>query len=56
MDDLFNKSVCEADLKKASNYREELPGIIKKDSFAHIGDEPIHFPTSVKEMIVKFRN
>jgi len=63
MDDLFSKSVCEADIKKATNYRDELPEIIKtvlksigdKDSFAHIGDEPIHFSTSVKEMIDKFR-
>jgi serine O-acetyltransferase len=63
MDDIFKNSACEADIKEASHYRDELPKVIKTvlksmddlDSFAHIGDEPIHFSTSVKEMIDKFR-
>ncbi len=63
MDDYFKNIACETDIKEASQYREELPKVIKTvlesmeddRSFAHIGDEPIHFSTSVKEMIDKFR-
>ena len=63
MDDFFKNSVCQAEMEEASKYRRELPGVINsvlksmedKRCFAHIGDEPIHFSTSVKEMIDKFR-
>ena len=63
MDEFFKNSVCQTDIEEASHYREELPKVIKMvlksmeddRSFAHIGDEPIHFSTSVKEMIDKFR-
>jgi serine O-acetyltransferase len=63
MDDVFKNSVCKEDIKEASRYREKLPEVIKEilasmddeRSFAHIGDEPIHFTTSVKEMIDRFR-
>lgn len=44
--------------------RSALPGIIEQiintlddpECFAHIGDEPIHFSTSVRDMIEKLRN
>ena len=63
MDDFFKNSECQAEMEEASLYRKELPGVINsvlksmedKRCFAHIGDEPIHFSTSVKEMIDKFR-
>ncbi|MCK5310676.1 MAG: serine acetyltransferase [Desulfobacteraceae bacterium] len=63
MDEFFKNSVCQTDIEEASQYREELPKVIKTvlksmeddKTFAHIGDEPIHFSTSVKEMIDKFR-
>ena len=63
MDDFFKNSVCQNEMEEASLYRKELPGVINtvlrsmedERCFAHIGDEPIHFSTSVKEMVDKFR-
>ncbi len=57
------KNTCRAERETASVYRRELPGAIEailaslqdERCFAHVGDEPIHFSTSVKEMIEKFR-
>jgi len=54
---------CQTERDNASAYRKELPQVIHtilasmndERCFAHIGDEPIHFSTSVKEMIDKFR-
>ncbi|MBU1345172.1 MAG: serine acetyltransferase [Proteobacteria bacterium] len=63
MDDFFKNNICQTGSKTASEHRKELPKVINtilssmEDDrcFAHIGDEPIHFSTSVKEMIDKFR-
>ncbi len=63
MDDFFINTVCQTERENASEHRKVLPGVINKvlssmedeNCFAHIGDEPIHFTTSVKEMIDKFR-
>ncbi|MBU0465059.1 MAG: serine acetyltransferase [Proteobacteria bacterium] len=63
MDDFIINSVCRTERNNASDYRKELPHAINtilksmddERCFAHIGDEPIHFSTSVKEMIDKFR-
>ncbi|MCK5096935.1 MAG: serine acetyltransferase [Desulfobacteraceae bacterium] len=63
MDDFFKNSICQAEMEEASKYRKELPKVINtvlqsmddERCFAHIGDEPIHFSTSVKEMVDKFR-
>ncbi|MBT3177398.1 MAG: serine acetyltransferase [Desulfobacula sp.] len=63
MDDFFINSVCKTQRNNATDYRKELPQAISdiltsmddERCFAHIGDEPIHFSTSVKEMIDKFR-
>jgi len=63
MDDFIINNVCRTERDNASEYRKELPHAINailasmddKRCFAHIGDEPIHFSTSVKEMIDKFR-
>jgi len=63
MDNFCVTSECRTEIDNASEYRKELPHVINailtsmddKRCFAHIGDEPIHFSTSVKEMIDKFR-
>jgi len=63
MDDFFINNICQTGRENASENRKELPTVIKtiltsmEDDrcFAHIGDEPIHFSTTVKEMIDKFR-
>ena len=63
MNDLYINSVCRTERENASKYRKKLPKIIQsilssmddKRCFAHIDDEPIHFSTSVKNMIDKFR-
>jgi len=63
MDDFIINSVCQTERDDASDYRKKLPLVINtilasmedEKCFAHIGDEPIHFSTSVKEMIDKFR-
>ncbi|MCK4768323.1 MAG: serine acetyltransferase, partial [Desulfobacula sp.] len=63
MDDFIINNLCQTGRQNASEYRKELPKAINtvlasmEDDrcFAHIGDEPIHFSTSVKEMIDKFR-
>ncbi len=63
MDDIFQNTLCQTGRENASEYRKELPKAIEailksmddKRCFAHIGDEPIHFSTSVKAMIDKFR-
>ncbi len=55
--------ICMTEGNDGSSLRDKLPGAIFNvlDSmdddtcFAHIGDEPIHFSISVKEMIDKFR-
>ncbi|MBU0969817.1 MAG: serine acetyltransferase [Proteobacteria bacterium] len=54
---------CHTERETISDHRKELPKVIDQimasmsdnTCFAHIGDEPIHFTTSVKEMIDKFR-
>jgi serine O-acetyltransferase len=63
MDEFTINNVCRTERDNASEYRKALPQVIKtiltsmedERCFAHIGDEPIHFSTSVKEMIDKFR-
>lgn len=63
MDDFFINTICQTGRENASEHRKELPKVITtiltsmEDDrcFAHIGDEPIHFSTTVKEMIDKFR-
>ncbi|MCP3872472.1 MAG: serine acetyltransferase [Desulfobacteraceae bacterium] len=63
MDDIFKNTFCQTGRENASVHRKELPKVINtilesledERCFAHIGDEPIHFSTSVKEMIDKFR-
>ena len=63
MDDFIINNLCQTGRQNASEYRKELPKAINtvlasmEDDrcFAHIGDEPIRFSTSVKEMIDKFR-
>jgi serine O-acetyltransferase len=64
MNDLFKKTYCQPTRDNASTHRKQLPKIITDildtmtddQCFAHVGDEPIHFSTSVKEMIEKFRH
>lgn len=63
MDNFFKNNLCQTIREHDSEHRKELSNIITailssmEDDrcFAHIGDEPIHFSTSVKEMIDKFR-
>ncbi len=63
MDDFIIDSLCRTERDNASEYRKELPQVINsilismedKKCFAHIGDDPIHFSISIKEMIDKFR-
>jgi serine O-acetyltransferase len=63
MNNFMINDACRTERNNASEYRKELPHAINsiltsmddKRCFAHIGDEPIHFSTSVKEMIDKFR-
>lgn len=63
MDDIFKNPLCQTDRDNASEHRKSLPDVIRtilqnmedKRCFAHIGDEPIQFSTSIKEMIDKFR-
>ncbi len=63
MDDFIIHSICQTERNNATDYRKRLPHVINsiltsmddEKCFAHIGDEPIHFSTSVKEMIHKFR-
>ena len=63
MDDFIINSVCRTERDNASEYRKELPEAINailisledEKCFAHIGDDPIHFSTSIKEMIDRFR-
>jgi serine O-acetyltransferase len=60
---IMDHSICHTERETMSEQRKALPGAIDKimkslddeDCFAHIGDEPIHFSTSVREMIDKFR-
>jgi serine O-acetyltransferase len=62
-DIITNNFACQTEREAISEHRQELPKVIDqimlsmedKECFAHIGDEPIHFSTSVKEMIDKFR-
>lgn len=54
---------CRSDQDLISEHRKKLPGVIDSilqqiddpNCFAHIGDQPIHFSTSVHEMIEKCR-
>jgi serine O-acetyltransferase len=63
MNDFIIDTMCKTERENASDHRKELPRAIKMilatmdddRCFAHIGDEPIHFTTTVKEMIDKFR-
>ncbi|MCD4676801.1 MAG: serine acetyltransferase [Desulfobacula sp.] len=63
MDDFIVNAECRTQRDNASEYRKELPQVINnilasmedKRCFVHIGDEPIHFSTTVREMIDKFR-
>ncbi len=60
---MANPAACHTERETMSEQRKALPGAIndimkslEDDAcFAHIGDEPIHFSTSVKEMIDLFR-
>ncbi|MDD9303519.1 MAG: serine acetyltransferase [Desulfobacter sp.] len=59
----MDHEACHTDRETMSDQRRALPGAIEKimnsleddHCFAHIGDAPIHFSTSVREMIDKFR-
>ncbi|MFH2060228.1 MAG: serine O-acetyltransferase EpsC [Pseudomonadota bacterium] len=63
MDDIFKNTFCQPLRENASSHRKKLSNAITnvlstmedERCFAHVGDEPIHFSTSVKEMIDKFR-
>lgn len=63
MDNFKINNTCRTERENASDHRKKLPKITNtilesmedKRCFAHIGDEPIHFSISVKEMIDKFR-
>ncbi len=63
MDDIFKNTYCKPTRENASSYRQELSKTISdilstlddEQCFAHVGDEPIHFSTSVNEMIDLFR-
>ncbi|MCP4021549.1 MAG: serine acetyltransferase [Desulfobacteraceae bacterium] len=64
MDDFtINNISCRTERQIDSEHRQELPKTIDRiltsmgdnRCFAHIGDEPIHFSTSIKEMIDIFR-
>lgn len=54
---------CRIEHDLVAEHRKRLPGAIESilehiddcDCFAHIGDQPIHFSTSVHEMIEKFK-
>ncbi|THB76327.1 MAG: serine acetyltransferase [Desulfobacteraceae bacterium] len=58
-----DQEACKNVLQVEFNYRQKLPKVIENilasieddQCFAHVGDDPIHFTTSVKEMIEKFR-
>jgi serine O-acetyltransferase len=60
---IIETAACRTERETISEHRRELPRVIDQimasmtdnSCFAHIGDEPIHFTTSVKEMIDKFR-
>ncbi len=60
---ILDNPACHTERESISEHRQELPKVIDEimesltddTCFAHIGDEPIHFSTSVKEMIDKFR-
>jgi len=60
---IIDNAACHTDRETVLGHRQELPKVIDQimasmnddNCFAHIGDEPIHFNTSVKEMIDKFR-
>ncbi len=57
-------NVCRTEIAKLADFRKKLPEAINtilasledENCFAHIGDEPIHFSVSIKEMIDKFRD
>ncbi len=56
-------AACQTELMDQLNYRRKLPDVIDHvissidddRCFAHVGDDPLHFSTSVTEMIDKFR-
>ncbi len=58
-----NDAACKSGNLLISEHREKLPHVIEsilatmddETCFAHIGDEPIHFSTSVKAMVDTFR-
>lgn len=60
---IMDNPACHTERDTMSEQRKALPEAIEmimasmedKSCFAHIGDDPIHFSTSVKEMIDKFR-
>lgn len=60
---IIDNAACQTERQTMSEHRKALPKAINtimaslddETCFAHIGDEPIHFSTSVREMIDKFR-
>jgi len=60
---VIDNASCQTERQTMSENRKALPGAINEimaslndeTCYAHIGDEPIHFSTSVREMIDKFR-
>lgn len=54
---------CRTDTELISEHRKQLPEVITailenmsdESCFAHVGDDPIHFTTTIKEMIDLFR-
>jgi len=62
-DPVQNQSTCRIGGKRIPDQRESLPEAIRQiitsldddACFAHIGDEPIHFSISVRDMVEKFR-
>lgn len=63
MDEFIMDAACKTERETISEHREKLPGVINEimasmdddKCFAHIDDEPIHFSTSVQQMIETFR-
>ena len=61
---IFSNPLCPTEREQFAEHRQELSKAITDvlnsmgdaDCFAHIGDEPIHFNTSIRAMIEKFRD
>lgn len=64
MKDFIIDDECRTEQSKTIKNRSKLPDVIEnildsmktKECFVHVGDEPIYFSTSTREMINKFRH